>query len=388
MTRRPSPRFLYALLVVLIAAQGAWWVIYQSREGRRHETAELARLEAERERAELVLRLLPESREDLAAQLRADFPDLLFDAGAAPPVRIDPRAIEAAHEEARRRTRMFRFEGAFFLALLAAGTIVLGVAQRSESRFRRAREAFLAGVTHEFRTPLAALRLQAETLARSDLPDAARAAILPKLAGEVDRMEALVDRVLEAGRGDRLDPRTFETLDAGEESRRVLEEVEATLRREGAHVDATLPRGHRFDGKPHAFATALRNLLQNAAKYSAPPARITLEVNGDERTVRVAVGDAGPGIAREDRARIFESFTRGERADRARTRGAGLGLYLAKRSVEAMGGRIALSSEPGCGSTFTIVLPRSTSAAPGAAPGAEPRGAPGAATAAAPREPA
>lgn len=358
MSRRPSPQLLYALLVVLIAAQGAWWVIYQTREGRRHEAAELARLEGERSRAELVLRLLPDARENPAAHFTANFPDLVFDETETPAVRINPRAIAAAHKEARRRTRMFRYEGAFFLALLGAGTIVLGVAQRSESRFRRAREAFLSGVTHEFRTPLAALRLQAETLARADLPEATRAALLPRLAGEVDRMEALVDQVLEAGREDRLDPRTFERLDAGEEARRVLEEIEVTLRHEGAHVETSLPRGHSFYGKTHAFATALRNLLQNAAKYSAPPARITLEVNGDPRTVRVVVRDAGPGIAREDHARVFESFTRGERADRARIRGAGLGLYLAKRNIEAMGGRIALASEPGRGSAFTIELPR------------------------------
>jgi signal transduction histidine kinase len=359
MTLRNPLRVLYVLLVVLIVAQGVWWVIYLVREGRRYEQLELRRLEAERRQAELALRLLPEARVDPARTLRESFPELVLEArGDSMRVGVDSLALASIRRDANRRTRMFLFEGTFFLVLLASGMIVLGVAHRAEARFRRTREIFLAGVTHEFRTPLAALRLHAETLARPELPEEARRALLPKLEVEVDRMEALVDQVLEAGRDGTLDPATFETLDAGEEAAHVLEEMDGYLRREHASVDARVAPGSTFRGRSDAFATALRNLVQNAAKHSRGPASIALEVASDEQWVRVAVRDSGPGIAKEHHARIFESFARVETGDRARTRGAGLGLYLAKRNVEAMGGRIELASEEGAGSTFTIVLPR------------------------------
>ncbi len=361
----PNPlRVLYVLLVVLIVAQGVWWVIYLMREGRRHERLELRRLEAERRQAELALQVLPEAQSDPARTIREKFPELVLETrGDSLVVRVDPLAVSSIREDANRRTRMFLFEGTFFLVLLAAGMIVLGVAHRAEARFRRSREVFLAGVTHEFRTPLAALRLHAETLARPELPEEAHRALLPKLETEVDRMEALVDQVLEAGRDGALDPATFETLDAGEEAAHVLEEMDGYLRRESARVEARLTPGSAFRGRPDAFATALRNLVQNAAKHSPRPAAITLDLAADEHCVRLAVRDAGPGIAKEHHARIFESFARVESGDRARTRGAGLGLYLAKRNIEAMGGHIELNSETGRGSTFTIVLPRAKASA-------------------------
>ncbi len=356
---RDPLRVLYVLLVVLIIAQGAWWVIYLTREGERHERLELLRLEAERRQAELALRVLPEARDDPSRIVPSEFPELVLEPrGDSLAVEIDPRALESIRHDANRRKRMFQFEGTFFLGLLAAGMIVLGVAHRAEARFRRSREMFLAGVTHEFRTPLAALRLHAETLARPELPEEARRLLYPKLEVEVDRMESLVDQVLEAGRESALDARTFETLDAAREAEHVVEEMDGYLRREGAKVESRLPQGNAFRGRSDAFATALRNLVQNAAKHSPKPAEIALDVGGDDSWVRVAVRDQGPGIAKEHHARIFESFSRLEPGDRARTRGAGLGLYLAKRNVEGMGGRIELVSEPGRGSTFTIVLPR------------------------------
>jgi signal transduction histidine kinase len=351
---------LYGLLATLIVAQGTWWVVYQSREGRRYEAAETERLEAEQRQATLVLSSMPELRGD-ARRLHESFPGLLFDLrGADPVVMIDPVVANAIRHEARRRQRMFLLEGTFFLALLVGGTVVLGFAHRAETRFRRSREILLAGITHEFRTPLASLRLWAETLQRPHLDVSARDRILGKLLEDAGRLEALVAQVLAAGRGGELDPRLFEPLDAGREAKEVLREMEGYLQAHHAAVSADLPEGHEFLGQRMAFAVALRNLVQNAAKYSPSPARIDVRLARDGRWLRLSVGDRGPGIARRDHHRVFESFTRlseGGREAPTSTRGAGLGLFLVKRNVEAMGGRVELASDAGFGSTFTLVLP-------------------------------
>lgn len=364
---RVSLRLLYGVLVFLVLALGAWWVIYQTTEGRRYERLELQRLEAERLQAEGLVTALGNAV-DVGRILRESYPDLIYRPGETPSIVIRPEMIERAHEGGRRRSRMFAWEGVFFLALLASGMIILGIGHRAEMKFRRSREILLAGVTHEFRTPLAALRLHAETLQRPELADHVRAGILPKLVGEVERMEMLIDQVLEAGReGEVNEPK--ELLDASVEANTVLRDMGAYLQMEKAEVAAKLPSGMTFLGHRSAFATAFRNLVQNATKHSPAPARIAIQLDSDERDLRLSVRDEGPGIAREHHQRIFESFERVSGGDASRTRGSGLGLYLAKRNVEAMGGRIELVSQPGRGSTFTIVLPCSAaSGRTGAAP--------------------
>ena len=354
---RVSLRLLYGILVSLILALGAWWVFYQTTEGRRHERLELQRLEAERRQAESLVGALPEAV-DAARILRESYPDLIYRPGEDPAVVIRPEMIERAHEGARRRSRMFAWEGVFFLALLASGMIILGIGHRAEMRFRRSREILLAGVTHEFRTPLAALRLHAETLQRPELGENARAGILARLVEEVERMETLIDQVLRAGREGEIDE-PVELLDASDEANAVLREMGAYLELEKAEIQAKLPSGMTFLGHRAAFATAFRNLVQNATKHSPAPARIAIQLVSNEGDLRLSVRDEGPGIAREHHQRIFESFERVSGGDASLTRGSGLGLYLAKRSVEAMGGRIELASQPGRGSTFTIVLPSS-----------------------------
>lgn len=359
MRRRPRYGFLYGLLVALIVAQGTWWVIYQTREGRRHEEAENRRLDLER--ALVGALLAPPAAPADPDRIRLEHPDIeIVEGPEGPRAAVSPAVREALREETARRRRMFQFEGVFFLGLLAAGTVVLVFAQRAEDRFRRSREVLLAGITHEFRTPLASLRLWAETLQRDDLDDEARGRIRGRLLEDAVRMESLVAQVLAAGRGGEMDPRLFEPLDAGREARDVLREMEGYLRSKHATVTADLPEGLEFLGQREPFAVALRNLVQNAAKYAPPPSTVHVRLTRDGKWLRLAVADRGPGIAAKDRERIFEAFTRLE--DNApdpgtSTHGAGLGLFLVRRNAEAMRGRVELDSEPGRGSTFTLVLP-------------------------------
>jgi signal transduction histidine kinase len=104
----------------------------------------------------------------------------------------------------------------------------------------------------------------------------------------------------------------------------------------------------------------LTNLIGNAIKFTPPRGRITVTACRDRDGVRLAVADTGPGIAAEDLPKVFNRFWRG---GRAATPGAGLGLAIAKRIVEAHGGRIGVESAPGAGSTFYFTLP----AGPGSA---------------------
>jgi signal transduction histidine kinase len=349
---------LYGILVLLIVALGSWWVYFLTHEGRSYERYRLQSMATDRDKAELLVRTMPEIRADPRGQLGEIYPDLIFRrTPAGVQVEIDPAAVAAVRREASRRQRMFTSEGGFFLLLLAAGAVILTLAYRSERGFERARELFLAGATHELKTPLASLRLYTETLDRPELSEADRARIRQHMLQDLHRQEQLVEQILALGHEDRSGRR--QRLDLGAEARAVVADMAGFFEGYGASIETVLPDGHCVQAERFVLDLVLRNLLSNAVLHSAPPARVELRLERKGRWLRLAVRDHGRGIPRKDRRRIFQGFVRLE--DRGgphpHSGGAGLGLYLVKRKAELLGGRVELESEVGRGSTFTLVLP-------------------------------
>jgi len=130
-----------------------------------------------------------------------------------------------------------------------------------------------------------------------------------------------------------------------------------------------LPAVVLVDGQ--RLGQVLTNLLQNALKFSAPPTRVTLLSERGAGAIRFSVIDEGAGIPREEFTRIFERFHQTDSASTRRSEGAGLGLYITKQLVDAMGGSIEIESEVGVGSTFSVTLPeRSATPAPARLSGA------------------
>ncbi len=343
---------LYGVLVFLIVAIGAWWVVFLSREGGHYESWQMQRLATEQLHAAYLIRTVPEMAAEPEQHLAATFPELVFRReGGRVQVEIDPAAVAAVRAEAGRRRRMFLAEGSFFLALLAIAATILRISWRSQRDFERARELFLAGATHELKTPLASLRLYTETLQRPDL-DAARAGpIRERMLQDIVRLERLVDRILQSSRAEDggLDRR--QELDVGRETAEVLAEMDGFLRARGAEVRSDLPPGLRIRGERSLLQVAVQNLVHNAVRHSPAPARVEVTLRRQGDRLRLAVGDRGPGIPRRQREAVFHGFQSRDRA------GGGLGLYLVRRNTERLGGQVELQSRPGEGSTFTLVLP-------------------------------
>jgi two-component system sensor histidine kinase MtrB len=219
------------------------------------------------------------------------------------------------------------------------------------------REArFASDVSHELRSPITALAAAAEVIngRRGELPDRTQQA-LDVVVGQVRRFDAMVIDLLELSR-----------LDAGATDLHTEEvELETLCRRVAARAGfANLPievatRGH--DGGPLTatvdrlrFERILTNLLENAQHHGGGPVRISIEPT-DEPYVLVAVEDAGPGVARGERLRIFERFARGSAA-RHRI-GTGLGLALVAEHAAAQGGEAWVEDRPGGGARFVVRLP-------------------------------
>ena len=248
---------------------------------------------------------------------------------------------------------MFLWEGLFFLLLLGAAATILVVAQRREREFKRARELFLAGATHEFKTPLASLRLYAETLNREGLAETDQRRIRGLMIEDMKRLEGLVNQVLAMSGEDTFREEPRQRIDLAAEARAVLADMQGFFASHGAEVTADLPDGHAILGQRLPLNLALRNLVQNAVKFSPRPARVQVVLRRDERWQRLSVRDRGPGIPRRLHGKVFECFYTGS----DQRPGAGLGLYLVRRNVERLGGRVELESGEGEGATFTLVLP-------------------------------
>jgi signal transduction histidine kinase len=257
----------------------------------------------------------------------------------------------------RRQTLFMTAAGAVVVLTLVAGYLTARDVFR-ERRTAALRSAFLAGVTHEIKTPLTSIRLMAETLQQRRASPEASEALLETIVGEAEHLSSLVDNVLGTARVEsgtrRYQPRVVSLPDAVRSGRR---RFDYTLSKEGFTIREDIPDRDIFvNADPEALEQAVLNLLGNAAKFSGAAREIQVTVATSAAQASVSVADAGIGIPEEEQAHIFTSFYRG-RGSAETTPGSGLGLALVKHFAEAHGGSVAVSSRPGAGSTFSIALP-------------------------------
>jgi two-component system sensor histidine kinase SenX3 len=269
-------------------------------------------------------------------------------------------SLEQAVNSARRRNLLV---STGILGLLAISVGFLVVSTRRAHDLARQQIEFVATVSHELRTPLAVIRSAADNLADGVVGDETRVRQYGQLVrSEGKRLSELVEQILEfAGlqSGQRALARQPVTLDA------VLREVVAAAQTAadaaGVRIEVTIADGlPAVAGDESALRRAFLNLLGNAIKYGAAGRWVGVSARSLAAGVEVAVSDRGIGVAPAEHGRIFEPFYRAPDVVAAQIQGAGLGLSLVRKIVEAHGGRIAVTSAPGEGSTFTVTLPRMT----------------------------
>ena len=222
----------------------------------------------------------------------------------------------------------------------------------SEDRLRR----FVADAAHELRTPLTSLRGYAELYRQGALPDdASVAAAMAQIESEGGRMARLVEDLLLLARLDQQRGLELEPVDIGA----IAEEAIGAFRaaQPGWPVTQTIDRALIVRGDRLRLRQVLDNLLANVRMHTPPNTPVEVSVRREGDRAVVAVADQGPGIALEDRVRIFDRFWRGGSPRLRSHGGTGLGLAIVASLVEAHGGTIDVASEPGQGTTFTIRLP-------------------------------
>jgi two-component system OmpR family sensor kinase len=230
---------------------------------------------------------------------------------------------------------------------------------RLEAAFSSQR-AFVSDASHELRTPITIVRGHLELL--GDDPDERRETIA-MLTDELDRMSRFVDDLLLLARAELDDFLRVDALELGALSDELLEKAVALGDRDWrleARGEAVIVADR------HRLTQAVMGFAQNAVQHTGAGDAIHIGTAVRAREAWLWVRDSGPGIPFEDQRRIFERFARAS-ASRRRSDGAGLGLAIARAIAEAHGGRVELSSRPGAGAMFAVVIPVDRVAANGAA---------------------
>ncbi|MBS1824377.1 MAG: GHKL domain-containing protein [Acidobacteria bacterium] len=249
---------------------------------------------------------------------------------------------------------------AVMVIFLILGTYFIARAIRREADLLRMQSDFVSAVSHEFRSPLTTMRQLSEILALGRVPSEERRQLYYEtMVKETSRLQRVVEALLNFGRMEAGARRYhFQELDAAALVRRVVSEFEQQSATAGLRLELDGPSEDcTIDADPDAISVALRNLLDNAIKYSPDRPAVWIEWSHIQRYIAIKVKDRGLGVADHEKKAIFRKFVRGTAATASNAKGSGVGLAMVRHIVAAHGGEVTLESKSGQGSTFTILLP-------------------------------
>ena len=227
---------------------------------------------------------------------------------------------------------------------------------RLENSFDELRR-FTADASHELRTPLTALRIVGEVALKEDGDSAAKDEAISSILEEADRLNQLVVALLDLSRGDTGAALELEEVELAELLKSVVDTLELFARERDVRLRIDAAVKPKISSNFQFLRQAVLNVVHNAIRHSPGGQEVLITLASRDNWTRIEVEDRGPGIAPEHHAKVFDRFYR---VDPSRTRadgGFGLGLAIAKQSIERLGGEILLESTVGKGARFIIRFP-------------------------------
>lgn len=256
------------------------------------------------------------------------------------------------------------------VAPLADRYVLLLVSDNTEARrVEEIRRDFVANVSHELKTPVGAIALLAEAIAdNAEDADAVRRFAV-RMGRESGRLTSLVQDIIDLSRLQAAaSVREPVPVDVDAVVAEAVDRSRLTAEAREVSIDVGPATGATVYGDHDLLVTAVRNLVDNAIRYSEPGTRVGIGVRHQHGLVEVAVADQGIGIPEGELDRVFERFYRIDPARSRATGGTGLGLSIVKHVAANHGGDVTVWSRPGHGSTFTLRLPDAATGAPGGRP--------------------
>lgn len=253
------------------------------------------------------------------------------------------------------RKGMIIGEAMVFLLIFLVGTVQLHRTLNKEHKLHLQQQNFLLSVTHELKSPLAAIKLYLQTILKRTLDAEQQKHFIENSLKDVERLDDLVENMLIAAKFEN-NSYSFpkERLDLSELVHKIADRLQgrAKCSIDTAAVEANISvTGDRF-----ALSAAISNLVENAVKYSPSAQPINLRLYTDKKQIHFQVADQGSGISNEEKSRIFEKFYRIGNEHTRKTKGTGLGLYIVQQVLERHDAKVQVRDNQPQGSIFEIIF--------------------------------
>ncbi|MFN3343173.1 MAG: sensor histidine kinase [Flavobacteriales bacterium] len=264
------------------------------------------------------------------------------------------RVVHADHPRLEQRILMVWGEGLVFALLLLAGFIFTYRSYLKELRLARIQRNFLLSVTHEFKTPIASIRLQLETLLLRKVDEEKQKQLLERAIRDIDRLNGLTGNILTASR---IEQNEFPVF-------RSTADLSAFLVASIEHLQTTVGKDHTtlvnvspaviFSFDADAMNSIVGNLYENAVKYSPKGSTIRIALEKRNERIRLTVEDEGNGIPEKEKQKVFARFFRSGDENTRSAKGTGLGLYITRHFVLSHNGKIFIENRQPNGSRFVV----------------------------------
>jgi signal transduction histidine kinase len=259
--------------------------------------------------------------------------------------------------EQRKKTRSSQYlgEGITFLAIILVGAAIVYTTYGFGIRLARQQQNFMLSVTHELKSPIAAMKLTLQTLRKHKLEEAKQQQLLDRCISESDRLNELCNNILIASQMEggqyksSAVPMDFSAL--------VASCVQVYQLRYPDRFVARIAGGVIIAGEELLLSLAINNLLENAVKYTPADQQVEVSLQQREQRACLQVADHGNGIPDAEKKKVFEKFYRLGNEETRKTKGTGLGLYLTKMIVRYFKGTIMVRNNKPAGSIFELQLP-------------------------------
>ena len=254
-----------------------------------------------------------------------------------------------------RKTKQFIGEGLTFLLLFLLGAIYVYRSLMKQLRYADQQQNFMMAVTHELKTPIAISHLNIETLLKRELDSTQQLKLLEATLKETKRLDSLSTNILLTAQ---LDMGQYEAnKQLVNLSALVKQTIKSFQERYPSRICNTLIEDAMdIQGEPLLIQLLINNLIDNAHKYAPVTEPIYIHLQSHQNTIQLIVKDQGPGIAADDKNKVFEKFYRVGAESTRTTKGSGLGLYLCKKITEFHNASIQLSNNTPTGSIFTVTF--------------------------------
>jgi signal transduction histidine kinase len=259
--------------------------------------------------------------------------------------------------EYTRQQWMILGEAALFMLSIIIGVWIINNSYSQLIRSAENKRNFLLSITHELKSPIASAQLGLQTIQKRELTNEQTENISINAQHELDRLKNLVDNLLLAAKVETNYTPVFEIENVNRLVKEYIDRLKISYPRVNFKVKLD-ERNQTAEIDRSGLISILGNLIENAIKYSEPPAQVAIETRFNDKTLDLIVSDRGMGIPDTEKESVFEKFYRVGSEDTRKTKGTGLGLYIIREMTAAHHGEVHLKDNPNGGTIFTVHLPR------------------------------